>query len=225
MNIDILDFQVYIDFEFNITSVLTVSCKIDVPVPFTQWNCISYVIRVCFWPVNSLAPGRCGGNFKSVISTCYWLWSWALTWNCSHQVNVTFDVKSSLVWLCVFGNKLLPKPIVTELMMGNSWSVMSFKVICQHCGCWCLGATAQDQQHSQYWLIIYCSFIIGTLLILLTHCAIWWHRSGSTLTQVTACLLHDGTKSLPEPMLTFYHSVMRHSPDCNFTRSARELNP
>ena len=34
--------------------------------------------------------------------------------------------------------------------------------------------------------------------------AIWRHRSGSTLAQVMA-LLPDGTKPLPEPMLTYHH--------------------
>ena len=31
--------------------------------------------------------------------------------------------------------------------------------------------------------------------------AIWWHRSGSTLAH---CLLPDGTKPLPKPMLTYH---------------------
>ena len=35
---------------------------------------------------------------------------------------------------------------------------------------------------------------------------IWRHRSGSTLVQVMACLLPDGTKPLPEPMLTYHQS-------------------
>ena len=54
--------------------------------------------------------------------------------------------------------------------------------------------------------------------------AIWQHKSGATLAQVMG-LLPDGTKPLPEPILTIIKGILWHSTECNLTRSAHKLNP
>ena len=42
---------------------------------------------------------------------------------------------------------------------------------------------------------------------------------------VPECLLPDGTKPLPEPMMTNFSGVLWHSPEANFAANAQDLYP
>ena len=53
---------------------------------------------------------------------------------------------------------------------------------------------------------------------------IWWQRSGSTLAKVIDGVLPDGTKPLPEPMLSHHQWGCMVCTLRYFTRGARELN-
>ena len=53
--------------------------------------------------------------------------------------------------------------------------------------------------------------------------AIWWHRSGSTLTQIMACCLKTSSHYLNLCWLII-NRVLWHSPETNFTGSSQDTN-
>ena len=82
---------------------------------------------------------------------------------------------------CLFGTKPLPEVILPYLQLDTQqW--FDTKIFCQKCS----------------WRQPFCWGLSNVFNPLWPSDAIWWHRSGSTLTQVLL-----GNKPLPEPMLTY----------------------